>query len=235
MSDATTHPSDALAVGVDKVWAEGETIFILSTREMQEWRIREFQRMPIYFRGSKYYLRNKTQAMRPFVVRYELAPWPQDFHDQSSRFVTYDEDYVAQREAGSRSEVKAEWVRSCLLPFYPFLGFLWSGFKERVLMRYGFLPISITSASVMLAFHFWVLEGVFAGWLRGGLLMAVFSSPALAWLDFALLPVLGLDCVVRCNQLLRGEVESPYGFLEWLWPAKKESDPNNPDASQPPP
>jgi len=39
------------------------------------------------------------------------------------------------------------------------------------------------------------------------------------WLDVALLVLLFLDCIIRYSQHLN-HAESPWGFLEWLFPRR---------------
>ena len=50
-------------------------------------------------------------------------------------------------------EYATEAVRLCLLPFYPFLGLLWSG-TQNLLARFGLVPRSLTSISIFTVFCF---------------------------------------------------------------------------------
>ena len=208
-----SQTEDSVQIGPDKIQFIGETVVIFAAYEM-DWPLREFCRVPIFFRNRKYYLRGKSKPEPPYAVRYELWPWPDQFHEAAHREIIYDEDYVLERDAGAGSEKKNAFIRMLWLPFYPFLGFFWSGFKERVLSRYGFVPTSITGISIALAFNLCICQGIFAGWLHSGLLSLIFGTPL--WLDFVALFVLISDCVMRYDQRLKGETEATYGFLEWI-------------------
>lgn len=210
-----------LQVGRDKVLIYETKVVILAARAM-DWPLREFCRPPIYFKDCKFYLRGKSKAEPPYAMRYELWVWPEEVHDQSSQPVYYDEQYVRQRDAAFRTERGREFIRPILLTFYPLLGFFWSNFKERHLTTYGIDVISATRASVTMGFLFCLLEGVFTGWLRGGFLAMVLGNGDLISVDWFLLIGLGLDCIFRCNQLLRGDVQYPWGFFEWLIPWRKK-------------
>lgn len=215
-----TPPADGLRVGPDLTCVEGDALVVYAVTPM-DWPIREFCRVPIFVRGWKYYLRDKAKAQPPFAMRYELCRWPDDLHDESNQPVTYDEFYVRQRDLDALAERRANLAYFFLVPFSPLLGLCWSGFKDRVLVPLGFAPGTLTKASVALAFHLWILEGIFVGWLRGGLLQLVFSSPSLAAVDWILIVVLGLDSAVRFGGLLNSETDYRHGFCEWLWPRKR--------------
>ena len=105
-------------------------------------------------------------------------------------------------------------MRSLLLPFYPFLGFLWSRFKDDVLERYGFQPRPLTGASILLSLGVVLLEGIFLSFVDVGWLASA-VSPELQWLDYGLFGVLLVDAGFRTQQILGG-AEAPDGFLEWL-------------------
>jgi len=133
-------------------------------------------------------------------------------------------------------------VRSFLYLFYPFLGLLWSGRKDK-LARFGIVSRTVTGISIMLTFGVIMLEGVFAKMLLmgsmktgvvaiGGIIRAFYGRDLLelgpisipvVWLDVILLILLVLDLLIRYSQHLR-EADSPWGFLEWfkcLAPRKK--------------
>ena len=203
-----------LRVGSDKVSWFGESVIIHAAREMPDWQIREFCKIPIHFDGRKYYLKRKLRLERPYAMSYELEPWPEDLHEESKLEISYDANYVAQRDRLLLTDKGNDLGRAFLLPFFPFLGFLWSGFKDRKLERFGFNPLSMTTASVLLEFALVVIEVIFLFLFHLGFGQVVFSL-ATSWLDFAAFVVLLVDMVVRADQVLRG-VELPAGFLEWL-------------------
>jgi hypothetical protein len=201
-------------IGPDRVVCLEDAVLVYTPREMTDWQLREFCRIPIYFRSAKYYLLRKARGEPPFAFCYELAPWPANLFDESKQAIQYDEAYVARREGGEKAEEIDELGRCVLLPLYPFLGFLWSGFKDRKLERFGFNPVSLTGASLYLALVVFLGETIFFPFLGRGFLEVTFGSPT-PLIDYFLFVVLPLDTVARYSQVLRG-VEAPDGFLEWL-------------------
>jgi uncharacterized RDD family membrane protein YckC len=156
-------------IGSDEVFFEGECV-VIHAAEPMDWPIREFCKVPIWFQGRKYYLRSKRNAEQPGPIVYELWPWPADLHDASPHAVVYDEAYAIERDKAAAKGRRHEWLYLALLPLYPFLGLLWSGFKSRALGPLGFEPTSITKASIVLTFNLFIVEGIFVGWLAGGIL-----------------------------------------------------------------
>jgi len=209
----------AVIIGSDKVEAERERV-IIHAAEPMDWPIREFCRIPLYFQGQKYYLRSRRKGERPYAMVYELWPWPADLQDASARHIIYDEAYVLARDDLAARRRGHERLYLALLPLYPLLGFCWSRFKNRVLARLGFEPRSITTASVALTFSLFLAEGIFVGWLAGGILMYLLRQPGLRAVDWALLLVLGADSIMRFGQSLKLDVEDHWGFCEWLWPRR---------------
>lgn len=223
--DGTQTPQ-SLRVGPDLVTVEGDALVIYARRPIADWRIREFHKQPIFFQDEKYYLRDKRPATGPFAIRYELVPWPADLHEESSRRFVYDEALVAERDREARTDRQRTTVYYILLPFYPVLGFCWSGFKERVLWPLGFEPSGISSAATMLGFGFSLVDGILFGYLQGGIFYQLAYLGAVPFevtygtariVDAVLLALVVLDCAVRFNQQLRGDIV-PGGFLEWLFP-----------------
>ena len=108
-----------------------------------------------------------------------------------------------------------------LIPLYPFLGLFWSGFKNRVLGPVGFESGSVTKISILLTFNLFIAEGIFVGWLGGGLLTYFLGQPTLRPVDWALMLLLGADSAMRFGQSLKMDVEQYWGFCEWLWPGQR--------------
>ena len=214
MDPSFDNPREGLRVGSDKVLWFGESVIIHATREMPDWQVREFCKIPIYFHDRKYYLKRKTRLERPYAVSYELDLWPEDLHEESTLDITYDEQYVAQRDRLIQTDKRNDLGRALLLPFFPFLGFLWSRFKDHKLERFGLNPLSMTMASVLLEFALVVIEVIFLFIFHYGFAQVVFGL-ATSWLDFTLFGLMLVDTVVRADQVLRG-VNAPAGFLEWL-------------------
>ncbi len=212
---ASRHPSSESAeIGSDKVLFHGESVIIYAAREMSDWQVREFCRIPIFFRGRKYYLMRKSRMAAPYAMGYELAPWPDEFQGESKLSITYGEEYVAERDRFAGDDRRNEFHRLVLLAFYPLLGFLWSGFKDRRLERFGFIPRSITEASLVVLLAFVLCESVFLLILQCGFLQTVYGLSEMGF-DWLLFGAGTLDLVIRSDQLLRG-AEHPDGFLEWL-------------------
>jgi len=208
-------------VGSDRV-VIGQDGVVIEARNPMDWPVREFARVPVYFENQKFRVVRVTNAPLPYAKTYELAPWPADVHEESNRAVFYDADYVALRDATAREQRQHDLKHQMLLPFYPFLGLLWSGFKNRVLWRWGFEARSITSASVALVFGLFLAEGIAVGWLVSGLLTQFCGSWSYRKWDLLLTAVLFLDSVMRYSQLLQLDVGAYWGFCEWLWPRRKE-------------
>ena len=216
------EPSDLseYIVGPDKVQVGDYTVTVFAMRPMPDWTVREFSIISIFFRGHKFYLKRKQEGPAPFAFRYELAPWFDQLGMESSLSIVYDEDYVANRDRDVRTVQRRDHLHSALFSFYPFLGFCWSGFKERVLGPIGFEPVDITEASVFVVFGFFMVEGIFTFYFHSGFLAIVFGQEALLWLDRILLILLPLDSAVRYGHVIRGD-SYPAGFLEWLFKREK--------------
>src|SRR5260221_2710458 len=185
-----------------------------------DWPLRDFCKIPIWFQGRRYFLQSKRLGGTRRATVYELWPWPVDLHEASPNGVVYDSDYVIARDAAAARRDRNEKLHLMLLPFYPLLGLFWSGFKNSVLCPIGFEPGSITRASVVLTANLFIAEGIFVGWLAGGILMYFVNLPALRIVDWGSLLILGADAVMRFGQSLKFGVERHYGFCEWLWPGR---------------
>ena|SRR2546422_10263932 len=212
-------------IGPDRVVCLEDAVLVYTPREMTDWQLREFCRIPIHFRGAKYYLLRKARGGPPFAFCYELAPWPADLFEESKLAIQYDEAYVTRREAGEKAEEIDQLGRCVLLPLYPFLGFLWSRFKDRRLERFGFNPVSLTGASLYLAFGLFLGQGVLVFYLHSGI-VELFLGSGTTWLDYAILLLLPVDVVARYHQVLRGD-PFPDGFFEWAlrFRRRKKNDP----------
>ena len=206
-----------LNVGTDRVQVSEERVVIDATEAM-DWPVREFCRVPIFFRDAKYYVRTQTEAAAPYVRRYELWPWPAQLHEAAPRHVVYDEAYVTQRNAAAAVGRRNDRIHRALVPLYPLLGLCWSRFKNRVLTPLGFEPRSITAASVMLIFSLMIVEGIFVGWLNGGLLLWLAGRDVARGVERVFFLTLVLDCVFRFDRLLKSDTLDHPGFGEWLWP-----------------
>lgn len=203
-------------VGPDIVRVGDRIVTVLAMRPMADWTVREFCRVPIFFRDHKFYLKRKTAGPTPYAFTYDLEPWFPELGLESPLKIFYDEEYVAERDRDSRRSRQHDHLHSVLFSFYPFLGFFWSGFKERVLGPIGFEAVDITEASIMIEFGAFLLEAVFRFYFHSGFIGVMFSERLLFWLDWVLLLGLPLDCGIRYGRIIRGD-HFPVGLFEWLF------------------
>jgi hypothetical protein len=156
-------------------------------------------------------------------------------------FLTYGEDSVADRDSSRRGETLNEVMWVCLLPLHPFLGMLWSNAQQR-LIRFGYVPRTITGLSIFTSFGMVLMQGVFVvvtinASMRLGKMMVGGIFGAMTGQDslhlgpvsipmFLLDALLALACVsdlcVRYSNYLR-EDQWIGGFLEWLVPRARSA------------
>lgn len=230
------RPPRSIRIGPDQVTITDEEVVIEAMHEMADWQVREFKVIPIYFEDRKYFLREKRRSEPPCAFRYVLRLWPESHLESATFCYTYDAQAVAERDGVRRSGQRDEWVRLSLLPLYPFLGFLWSGAKKK-LMRFGFAPHSVTGASIFLGFCVILLQGSFAAVMLnasarsgkvmlGGMVCAFAGQDhfhlgpiglPVVLFDILLLTSMLVDVPVRYSIYLKDE-ESAVGFLEWMRP-----------------
>jgi hypothetical protein len=225
-----------IRIGSDQVTITNDEVVIEAKHETAGWEVRTNNAPAIYFRENKYLLVEKGQAQPPFKIRYVLRPWPPGKIQNPKLFLNYGEDSVAERDSSRRGEAFNSVVWVCLLPLYPFLGLLWSGTQQR-LVRFGYVPRTITGLSIFTSFAMMLVQGVFvvitlnasmrAGKMMvGGLFGAMMGQASLhigsVSIPTSLLDVfLALACVadlcIRYSNYLR-EDQWTGGFLEWLVP-----------------
>src|SRR5205823_5047145 len=128
---------------------------------MPEWKIREINPTPVYFRDNKYQLVQARRGAAPYELSYVLLPWPAGLASSAKGLFSYDEEAVANREGTLRTGRREDIAKAFLLPLYPFLGLLWSKTQRR-LSRFGFVPHTISGLSVFLVFSLLFGQGVFA-------------------------------------------------------------------------
>ena len=235
MSESQTETAPkVIRVGPDKVTIQGSEVVIEAKHRMPDWTVREINPEPIYFQEAKYYLVQARKAQGGYEVAYVLHPWSSGLSSTAKRFFSYDAEAVAEREGGIRGGHLDMVARALLTPFYPFLGFFWSG-AQRWFSRFGFEPHSISGISIFMVFGMIFTQGIFAivtinGSIRSGKLMLggfiramcgrndlQFGSFSLAigWLDVLLVVLLFADLVMRYAYYMR-EHDWCGGFLEWI-------------------
>ena len=232
-----TKTPEAIQIGPDRVTITDREVVIEAKHEMPDWEVQTTQVPVIHFDGRKYILAEKGRALPPYVIRYVLRSWPEGKVPNPKLFHVYSAETVAERDATRRSGVRDEVVRTQLLVFYPFLGLLWSGVQKR-LVRFGFLPHSITGISIFTVFSLMFTQMAFIALMLqasarsgnvmvGGMIRAMMShnyidigplSLPVCILDILVTVALVADVLVRYTCYLRQE-EWAGGFLEWLLPA----------------
>jgi len=235
-----TEHVKVIQVGPDRVIIKDHEVIIDAKHKMPEWQVRELNPPPVYFEEKKYQLIHATKGEAPYEARYVLVPWPSDLSSSAKIFYAYDAEAVAEREGTLRTGQAEGLARACLLPFYPFLGLVWSG-VQKGLCRFGFAPHAISGISIFSVFCFSFAQGVFAvvtintslrsgKMIIGGCLRAMANqdhlhlgpvSIPIALLDGLLTLACIADVAIRYSHYLR-EQEWAGGFLEWLF--RRESD-----------
>jgi hypothetical protein len=225
----------SIRIGPDHVTITDQGVVIEAKHEMPDWQVRQFKVIPIYFEDKKYFLLERQKAQPPYAFRYLLRTWESHI-DSATFFQTYDEHAVAERDSTRRTEQRDQLLRLSLMPLYPVLGLLWSGAQKK-LVRFGFVPQSLTGVSIFACFCLTVLQGAFvavmlnvsarAGTLMlGGMILAFVGqdhfqigpiSVSVGLLDSLLLMGLLADMPVRYSRYLREEGWAG-GFLEWIVP-----------------
>jgi hypothetical protein len=228
-----------LNVGPDRVTISETEAVIEARHPMLDWDVREMNPVPVYLEDKKYVLIEKRKAEAPYAVRYLLHPWPMYHQTNADIFHAYGPDIVAERDACVRTGNLEDLGRAFLMPFYPVLGLLWSGAQNR-LVRFGYVPRSITGFSIFTVFSLLFGQAVFAlillnSALRtgkiviGGFLRAVATSDHIAlgpvnisitFLDVLLAVALCVDVIGRYSLYLRDDQWSG-GFLEWIFSRRK--------------
>ena len=198
---------EEIQVGPDKVLRSADSLVVLTKRNMPDWRLREFCRIPIYFRGRKYWLKDHRRAEPPFAEQYDLEAWPESWREESNRPIKYDEFYVDEREAAAKGMRRSKVLYHGLMPLFPLLGFCWSGTKHRWLAPLGFDAVDLTGASIVVEVGLLILAALFIFILGAGFIFGTVGQ-------YALLMTLFLDCVLRAGRLYQGD-RYPPGFLEW--------------------
>jgi hypothetical protein len=239
METETLVGEKVVTVGPDRVRITAAEVVIDAKRPLHDWDIREINQVPIYFQDEKFYLVEKRKAEAPFAERYVLVPWPPDLTTCAKGFHSYDAETVAERDCQHRGDQRDELIHALLLPFYPVLGFLWSGTQKR-LARFGFAPHLLSGASIFAGFCLLFAQGVFAIVLIntslrsgkvviGGFIRALAPGDSfhigpvsipVTLIDCLLIVALLADVLMRYTEYLREE-EWAGGFLEWLKPRKR--------------
>ena len=208
-----------LWVGKDHLTITEDFVVIDAAQEILDWQVREFQRMPIFLGDFKFFLRQKVKGEAPFAMRYILQRWPEDAaFDSAPCSFTYDEQFVAERDADHARNERYEKLGRILICLYPLLGFLWSGTKKK-LVPAGFIPRSITGVSIFTCICLLLLQGTFMR-MRIGFITLIFGNLSrlnfeLLIADYALFGLMVLDIIFRFDQHIKN-VEYPWGFCEWV-------------------
>jgi hypothetical protein len=241
MPDQLETQPQVIRIGPDQVTISDTEVVIEAKHETADWEVRTHNAPAIYFREKKYLLVEQGEAQLPYKIRYVLRPWPPGKIPNPKMFLTYGEDSVADRDSFRRGEALNEVMWVCLLPLYPFLGMLWSNAQQR-LVRFGYVPRTITGLSIFTSFGMMLMQGVFVvvtinASMRLGKMMVGGMFQAMSGQDsmhlgpvsipmFLLDGLLALACLadvcVRYSNYLR-EDQWIGGFLEWLIPQARRA------------
>ena len=219
METAAAGNEQTLRVGKDHLTITEDQVIIDAAHDIPDWQVREFQRLPIFLGELKFFLRQRTPGRPPFAVRYVLERWPDDAgFDASLLSFTYDEQFVAERDAEHARNHRYDSLGKILICLYPLLGFLWAGTKKK-LIPCGFVPRSITGVSIFSGICLLLLQGTFVR-MQLGLFTLLFGNISkmefgLLCADYALFGLMMIDAVLRFDQHLK-HVENPWGFCEWI-------------------
>ena len=223
-----------IRIGPDRITINENEVIIDARHRMPEWKVRELNPIPVYFRDGKYQLVQARKGVAPYEASYVLLPWPEGLTSSAKGLLTYDEEAVASREGTLRTGRFEDLVKAFLIPLYPFLGLLWSKTQRR-LSRFGFVPHTISGLSVFLVFCLLFGQGVFAvvtinasvragKMLVGGFIRALCNHDTLH-LGPVGIPIGALDCLLAVALLADLAMRYSYylrehdwcgGFLEWL-------------------
>jgi hypothetical protein len=235
MTETLTQPPEkVLKIGPDRVTIKSDEVIIEARHEMPDWSVRELNHVPLYFGENKYYLVEKSKARPPYAARYVLMPWPDGQSTSAKGLYTYDLEAVTEREQANRSGNFDDLGRAFLMPFYPFLGLLWSD-NQKGLIRFGFVPHIISGVSIFVCFGFVLAQGIFAvillnagaragHFMIGGFIRAMVSADYLH-VGPVSIPVILLDTLRTLALLLDVPIrfaryfhEDQWcgGFLEWI-------------------
>jgi hypothetical protein len=243
MDDQTEIPQQRVVrIGPDQVTITAQKLIIEAKYEMPEWDVRSSRPPAIYFEDKKYLLVEKTELKGKYAFRYVLHPWPEGRASNPNMFFDYNAEAVAERDVDRRGEISGDIIRTILLPFYPILGWCWSGTQQRM-VRFGFVPRSLTGISIFASFALGFAQAVITsvmlnGSARSGKMMiggavtafsghnyVTFGSVQfpLGILDAVILLALIADALMRYTHYLR-EDQWTGGFLEWLISKKAKKD-----------
>ena len=241
MSELMESNQQVVRIGPDQVTISDAEVVIETKHETADWEVRSHNAPAIYFREKKYLLVDKGEAKLPYKIRYVLRPWPPGKIPNPKMFLSYGEDSVAERDSSRRGEALNEVIWVCLLPLYPFLGLLWSGAQQR-LVRFGYVPRTITGLSIFTSFGLLLMQGVFVvvtinasmrlqKMMVGGIIGAMTGQDSLHLgpvgipiflIDGTLALACLADLCVRYSNYLR-EDQWTGGFLEWLVPPSRRA------------
>jgi uncharacterized membrane protein HdeD (DUF308 family) len=197
------------AVGVDRLFRDGDAFVIHAARSMHAWDARKYRKLAITIEGVRC-LVVEDDAKRD-RARYRLEPWPKGFTDMPLAEITYDEAYVAAREEAAAQSLRTRESSVWLTAFSALIGFLWLARKRDLEERFGISTARATSLSV-------IVELAVTLFFAGSYSIATdrISWPLPPKPMFAIALFFGIDLVARVLVALRERGEH-LGF--WEFPA----------------
>src|SRR5437867_2993898 len=115
-------------LGPDRVQQRGEQLIVQTGRDMDDWAVRDYRKTAILFEGKRYFIARK-QVLSARRISYFLEPWPERSNEMPGRTISYDLNYVQERERTLQLVQRLAWQRYLLFPLLPLIGFLFSPTK----------------------------------------------------------------------------------------------------------
>jgi len=206
-----------IRVGDDEVTRDGDRLVVVAARANPDWEVRKARKLQIEFRDGLYFPAEE-RALKDGRVRYVLQPWPERSADMPGPRLTYDAEYVRQRDTAVRRVVAGEIASPLLWCLAPLVGLLPSRTKAGLHHRLGMNQTTATRWSLYLEGAVAMLVGVYmtiAVFVLGLSGSAIFPGVAMVGMEMTTL-VLVVDIVLRTGRLLRGS-SAQWGFYEWLY------------------
>lgn len=199
-------------VGPDRVDRRGDSLFVRAACEMPDWRISEFRRTAVHFRGSRYAVTEHRLEQDGQHV-YVLELWLEDRGSRPGHELEYDEAYVEARDRIRRARSRSDVLAFVAAPFTPVIGLLPSGVKASWHGAIGIHPRTATGASIFLEY---LIALVCMALALIHLVSGASEMTAELRFVFWLAPLVLLDAAMRANS---ASDDSPrcYGFYEWLF------------------
>jgi hypothetical protein len=216
-------------MGEDRILSKGDHLVIHSKVDMHEWDVGQTRKTVIYINGGYWYLVGKQFSTTEGVI-YLLEPWPNVMREIPARIIEYDEEYVRARDRTVGKMRLYGRIGVVLYLMRALIGFLPSGIKTKIEMKFGLSARYATTASIfaeLLLFlgsaGFFIVMPAFAADRAPGANDPLYVLDVLIGsfvFEILLMLLLLIDVAIRYSSCLR-EDSSPFGVLEWVWAWKR--------------